>query len=174
MSYVTPITDRAQSDIDSRTSKGFWNVSDWTRVYGNSYLISSLVNITPGYACAFILLNAPTVTTIPTITDFNNFLTNIETLRNVVYTNEGAPASIATAIKDNYVGGLDGTWPNYADVNYWETVLDAIWNYYSFSSIQVCPTLTSNLTLTNFKIYIDCLDMGIYSVDTGVYNLYII
>ena len=48
MAWVTPIVDRALSDITGRTSKGFFNVADWERIDGNTAVIKAMLD-TAGY-----------------------------------------------------------------------------------------------------------------------------
>lgn len=166
MSYVTAITDRVLSDVTTPTSKGYMNVADWSRIYGNSRLAHDLAEINIALdPIAFTPLTTPTTATVPTITEFNAFLTNIETLR--LATQNYVGATIYTAIKDDYVGGPGSKAPNYVDVNYWESVIDAIWTYFAGPSLEVCPTITTNITVADGvnKIYIDCVDITTGSFD---------
>ena len=175
MAYVTAITDRVLSDITTPTSKGYWNIADWTRVYGNSQLVNSLAAIMLDTPIVFNTLTAPTITTIPSVTDFNTFLANIERLRLAV-----AGESIVgtgTEIKDDYTAGTGYESPDYVDANLWESTLDAIWNHYNGPTLDECPILSTDLTILTGaqEIYIDCLDMADYNADLqGTANLYII
>lgn len=162
MSYVTPITDRTAADIAALNSKAYWNVADWTRVYGNSQLVNSLAAIMLDDVIAFTLLSTPTTTTIPSVTDFNNFLTNIETVRLAVAGE--AISGTTTSIKDDYVAGVGQEAPDYIDANLWESTLDAIWDHWSGDSLEVCPTLTTDVTVSTLKIYVDCVDMADFNI----------
>jgi hypothetical protein len=180
MSYITPVTDRTALDIATLTSKAFWNVADWERVYGNSQLINSLASIMIDENIAFDILTTPTITTIPVVEDFNTFLANIERIR--VAANSVFPVGVyipgtSTEIKDDYEAGPQGASPKYTDTNLWESTLDAIWDYYNGDTLLACPTLAADLTVltgTN-AIYIDCIDAANFDIDIqGTGNLYII
>jgi|SRR3990172_1350338 len=175
MGYVTAVTDRTALDITNRTSKAFMNVADWARVYGNAELVNSLTSIMADVLITFGQLTAPTITSIPSVTDVNTLAGNIEATR-LAAVADGA-TGISTEIKDNYIGGAQGDSPKYTDINLWESTLDAIWIYYDGASLPVCPTLTGDLTVptgTNV-IYVDCLDFANFNVDLqGTANLIII
>lgn len=178
MSYVTPVTDRSATDIANQTSKAFWNVADFERVYGNSLLVHSLIVIYAGAtSLIFNQLAMPTITTIPTVADFNTFLANIERARQAFVDDEAVIPGVTTEIKDDYTGGAQGTSPKFTDANLWESTLDAIWEYYDGASLPVCPTLAADLTVltgTN-AIYVDCIDAANFNIDLqGTANLYII
>lgn len=175
MSYTTAVTDRTLADVQANNSKAYMNVADWTRIYENSKLVSSLAEIELGSAIAFALIDTPTTSTIPTITWLNNLTGNIEALR-VAVAGESITGT-TTPIKDDWEAGVNKDAPDYIDVNLWESTVDVIWSHYNGSSYDVCPTLTSNLTITtgNREIYIDCLDDGGYNIDLqGTAELFII
>jgi len=174
MAYTTPVTDRAQSDIDTPTSKGYFNVSDWPRIHDNAKVVTALAEIETGTPIPFTTQAAPTVTTIPNVANFNTLLTSIEAMRLAVLADI---PSLATSIKDDWGEGVGVPVFNFEDVNLWEQTLDAAWVYYDGASLEVCPTLTADLTILTgtYAVYVDCIDMGIYNVDiqgTGI--LYII
>lgn len=167
MSYTTPVTDRAQSDITNRTSKGFFNVADWARIYANARLVSSLAEMNLGSAIVFNQISTtPTTSSIPTIDDFNTLIANIERVRAAAFLAD-APTGTETEIKDDYEAGASKEIFDYQDVNLWESTLDAIWDFYNGAAIQVCPTLAATLTVTtgNTQVYIDCLDAAGFDVD---------
>jgi hypothetical protein len=175
MAYVTPITDRSQADIIAQNSKAYWNVADFERVYRNSQLANALAEIELDTPIDFDILTAPTITTIPAVVDFNTFLANIERLRLAVV-GESIPGT-ETEIKDDYIAGTGQDAPDYHDANLWESTIDAIWEHFNGPDLEVCPTLTADLTVTtgNNQIYVDCLDMANFDVDLqGTANLYII
>lgn len=175
MSYTTPVTDRTYADIAARNSKAFFNVADWTRIKGNEYITRSLAEILLSISVSTTPIADVTTVTIPTASNVNPLLTNIENLRLAV-----AGLSIAgtsTEIKDDWATGMSAASPTFADVNLWESTLHAIWTYINGAIYDNCPTLTVNLTVTtgNRQIYIDCLDTGNYTVDLqGTATLYII
>lgn len=164
MAYTTPVTDRTAADIVAKNSKAYFNVADWTRVYNNSQLVNSLVTVMLDERITFDTLTAPTIATIPTVTDFNTMIANIERTRFEVAANTPI---VAVEIKDDWAAGFNQDAPDYIDANLWESTLDAIWDYYSGDSIEVCPTLTGNLTVLTgaSAIYVDCLDTANYIVD---------
>ncbi len=175
MSYTTPVTDRTYADIAARNSKAFFNVADWTRIKGNEYITRSLAEILLSISVSTTPIADVTTVTIPTASNINPLLTNIENLRLAV-----AGLSIAgtsTEIKDDWATGMAVASPTFSDVNLWESTLHAIWTYINGAIYDNCPTLTVNLTVTtgNRQIYIDCLDTANYTVDLqGTATLYII
>jgi hypothetical protein len=173
MAYVTPVTDRTSADIAARNSKAFMNVADWSRIYSNSQLVNSLAAIMLDTGIVFNILSTPTITTIPNVTDLNTLTGNIERVRVAVI----AVLPTLTEIKDDYEAGPDKTAPKYTDVNLWESVLDAVWVYYDGPDLDVCPTLSADLTVatgTN-HIVVDCIDAANFNIDIqGTGNLYII
>ena len=176
MAYTTAVYDRTNTDIYTKTSKAYLNVADWTRIYNNCQLVSSLSEILTGAPISFILITIPTTASIPTIDDLRNITGNIETLRAAVVAAETI-TGIDTEIKTDWFAGASYQAPNYQDVNAWERTIDLIWDFYNGDSYDVCPTLTGNVTVTtgNYEIYIDCIDMADYNIDLqGTANLYII
>jgi hypothetical protein len=166
MSYVTAVTDRVLSDITTPTSKGHFNVADWTRIYGNAKLVNALTAIMLDTPITFTeVLTVPTTASIPSVTDFNNMLSGIEATRLAVLSL--AIAGTSTEIKHNYIAGTGQPTFNYVNVNIWESTLDAIWTHYNGASLDVCPTLAADLTVLTgvTKIIIDCLDTATYNVD---------
>lgn len=167
MAYTTPVTDRTAADIAAKNPKAYFNVADWTRVYDNSQLVNSLAAVMLDQQITFNTLTAPTIATIPSVIDFNILVGNIEFLR--AYFNNEVPnvAGTLVSIKDDWEAGFNKDAPDYVDANLWESTLDAIWDYYSGDSLQVCPTLTGNLTVLTgaSAIYVDCLDTANYIVD---------
>jgi hypothetical protein len=174
MAYTTPVTDRAQSDIDTPTSKEYFNVSDWTRVHDNAKVTTALAEIETGAPIPFTTQAAPTVTTIPNVVNFNTLLTSIETMRLAVLADI---PSLTTSIKDDWGEGVGVPVFNFEDVNLWEQTLDAAWVYYDGASLEVCPTLTADLTILTGAsvVYVDCLNTDTYKVYLeGTAKLYII
>lgn len=123
MPYVTAITDRVLTDVTNLTSKGYFNVADWSRIEGNVYFVrdelqTSATVIITLYGSA----STPTIISIFDITIFNTLLQNINLLREKAI--EAYP----------FISGSPGliTIPylvtafNYVSVNQWETVIDII------------------------------------------------
>jgi hypothetical protein len=175
MSYATPTTDRTATDITNRTSKAFMNVATWARIYSNSQLVNSLAAVSLDTPIAFTLITAPTIASIPNVTDLNTLTGNIETLRAAV-----AGESIAgttQAIKDDWEAGHDKQAPNYVNVNLWESTLDAIWSHFGGPALTVNRVLSADLTVTTGTtlIIVDSLDAANYNIDLqGTANLAII
>lgn len=163
MSYVTPITDRAASDVDATpTSKGYFNVADWVRIYGNARLMVSLSSVMLNQSLPWTVITDPTVLSFPSVTDFNSLLLSIETTRLAV----NIPAA-STPIKYDWLAGSQVNAPKYTHVNTWEQTIDAIWLYYDGDLIESCPTLTGNVTVLTgtIQFYLDCVDIDIYTLD---------
>jgi hypothetical protein len=125
MSYVTPIFDRTLADITNKTSKAYFNVADWVRVNGNAEYIKELIESFLGISIQLDTVSTPTTATIPTVTDLNTLLANIEHLRTV------SEVIQTTAIKHDWVAGIGEKAPDYLDVNKWEQTIDVICHVYS-------------------------------------------
>jgi len=175
MSYTTPVTDRTLADIAARNSKAYFNVSDWTRIKGNEQVTRNLAEILLSISVSATMIADVTTVTIPTASAVNPLLTNIENLRLAV-----AGESIAgteTEIKDDWAAGMSVASPTFADVNLWESTIDAIWQYLDGDSYVNCPTLTANLTIPTGTsvIYIGCVETAGYEIDIqGTGKLHII
>jgi hypothetical protein len=156
MSYVTAVTNK--------TAASYWNVADWVRVYGNSQLVNSLAEIMLDTPIVFNTLTAPTITTIPVVTDFNTFLANIERTR-VAVAGESI-AGTTTEIKDDYEAGPNKQAPNYVDANLWESTIDAIWEHFNGPDLDVDLVLSADLTVTTGMtlIIVDSLDANGFNI----------
>jgi hypothetical protein len=125
MNYQAPVTDRAAADITGRTAKAFINMVDWARIYSNAQFIHTLLETISGYGVTFNAITAWTVTTIPTVAEFNILLANIERLRLA----SNLPAITGfTEIKDDWIAGTAAESPDYVDANLWEFVIDTIYH----------------------------------------------
>jgi hypothetical protein len=116
--WLEPITDRTATDIADRTSKAFFNVIDWLRIYGNATIVNAIANVVLGTEIAFYTnVIEPTITTIPSVADLNILLANIERVR-IVF---GLPAVTGlTELKTYWLGGANADAPDYLNVNDWE------------------------------------------------------
>lgn len=172
MAYETPVTDRALSDITNRTSKGFFNIADWIRIFNNARLAIDVANINGGESFSWDHIAEPTITSIPSVTDFNTLLENIELAR------QGLASPLApTAIKYDWEAGVNKDTFKYTHVNTWERIIDVLWVAYNGAAVTVCPTLSADLTITtgNQGVYIDCIDCANFNIDLqDTANLYII
>ncbi len=128
MSYDTAVTDRDAADIAAQNSKAFFNVADWTRIDGNTSEANSALDTALGWSVSLATLPTPTTATIPTVTELNALLVNIELLRSAL------SAYITDAdfieIKDDWLAGQSEIAPNYINVNQWERVTDIIYQIY--------------------------------------------
>ena len=174
MSYTTAVTDRTAADVAAKNTKAYFNVADWSRIYRNAQLVNSLVEISVGAPNSFPVITAPTITSVPSLTDFNTLLLSIENFRTA-----SAPieAVAPTAITYDWIAGVAYPSPKYTDVNLWESTIDAIWIYVNGSAYSNCPTLASTLTLLTATngIYINCIDTSTYNIDLqGTSKLFIL
>lgn len=138
MSWITPVTDRTNADILAKNSKAYMNVSDWARIYDNAEYLKGLAETLLAEAVTFTVIDAPTITTIPTDADVNNLVTNINNINEIV-----GLTSIPT-LKNDWVGNAFPA-PNYMQVNQWERNLLAMYNYlsalvpyYAITGVAVC------------------------------------
>ncbi len=123
MSWTSPITDRTLEDILQRTEKAFFNVSDWLRIYGNSQIVSILVNALLGLGVPFTELEPPAITHFPTADEINDLIANIDRLRQAAALPE---SSGVVPLKTDWQPGSGAAAPDYEDVNDWERDLDLI------------------------------------------------
>ena len=115
--WQTPVTDRTLSDVLSRTAKGFLNILDWVRIYGNSEQILAITRIMHELDIPFTELAEPSITSIPTVGEINSLVENIDQLRAESY----LPAITGlVALKYDYVAGSGAVAPDYLAVNQWE------------------------------------------------------
>ena len=123
MSWITPITDRTTTDIGARTSKAFFNIVDWVRVYGNSEQIHALSEALLLIDIDFTSLTAPTITQFPSADDINTLVENIDLVRE----SAALPAALApSALDHTYLEGTSAAAPSFEDVNAWEKALETI------------------------------------------------
>lgn len=129
MPYVAAIFDRTQTDIDTRTSKAFFNVATWDRIEDNSVWVHDELVSAFGVVVVFTgTTSAPAITSIPDVDDFNRLLENIEQLRQAALS--VMPALTASAVTHDWVAGVSQNAPDYTDVNHWEEVIDIIHQTY--------------------------------------------
>lgn len=163
--YTTPVTDRTAADVTAKNTKAYFNIADWIRIYRNAQIVNSLCEIVvEDGPLLFPIVATPTITSIPSITDFNSLLLSIENFRTL---NSLIQAEAPTAIKHDWIAGVENAAPKYTDVNLWENTINLVWEYLNASSYSECPTLTGDLILnsTNHDIYIGCIDSGSYDID---------
>lgn len=158
MSYVTP--------VKNHSAASYFNVADWTRIYGNAQLTNNLVAAKLSKAILFNTIATPTTSTNP-----SSILSMVDTLcANLERTRLEMVALIPTLteIKDDWVAGPAEVAPDYSHVNQWETEIDAMWDYYNGDDLEVDYILTGDLIVPTATqaIYIN-------SIDTDTYNIYI-
>ena len=117
MKYTTPIYDRTFLDVKNRTSKGYFNFVDWLRVYSNAELLRALEIVIYNEGLAYVNVNAPDKNVIPTATEINGILINIELIRDFI------DATGTVTLKTDW-GGVDS--PKYNHVNDWERNMDLL------------------------------------------------
>lgn len=118
MKYTEPVYDRVLSDVTNKTAKGYFNLADWIRIYGNAELIHALEEVILSNGLTFTEIATPTITTIPTVDDINTLLVNIETVRALFPTGAGL-----VELKTDWGGNAS---PTYKDVNDWERNIDLL------------------------------------------------
>lgn len=123
MAWTEPVTDRTIQDVIDKTAKGYFNVSDWERIYNNVIYLNIITAFLVGRAIDFEALDTPTITTVPDVSDINAFLQNIDDLRR----GSGLPAALGlVAVKHDWPGG-NAPAPDYNHANIWESVLFIIY-----------------------------------------------
>jgi hypothetical protein len=124
MPWVSPIFDRELSDIQNRTNKGFFNVSDWNRINGNISEVKDLILSILGLTVTITTLIVPDTNVHPAAEDINSLVGNIEFVR------IGAclPLTVGLEIlKHDYEPGNGAATPNYIAVNSWEKNLNLLY-----------------------------------------------
>jgi len=149
MPYTTPITDRILSDVTTPTSKGYFNVADWTRIYDNAEIVNGLLETEIGVALSFATISYPTVETVANSTflyNHNMLLENIERIRSwcATYLSTYLPDLLSYSIKCNW----DVNEPsfNFNHVNQWENTIALIYNVLSS---WTPPSVSGNLDLAD-------------------------
>lgn len=121
--WTPAVYDRTATDVTNRTAKAFFNVADWLRIHNNARLANMLTNIYLGLSIPFTELTTPTVTSFPSVEEINTLVENIDLLRESAH----LPAATGIVTLDHdYTAGLNGSSPDYLDVNDWERDLDLI------------------------------------------------
>lgn len=129
MPYVAAVVDRTQTDIDTRTSKAFFNVATWDRIEDNSIVAKDYLIEVFGPVIVFTgPTSAPTTTSIPDVDDFNRLLENIEYLRQAALSVMPGLSLVSgfSTVAHDWEAGANKDAPDYTDVNHWEQVIDII------------------------------------------------
>ncbi len=132
MRYTTAIYDRKYSDVYYKTSKGYFNVSDWLRIYENTRNLDTLYGALQGSSIGFVGLPniaEPLITSFPSVSSFNALLNCIEQIRldAVGLTPNVSINALTTVIKHDWQAGWDKDAPKYTDVNLWEKTIEIIY-----------------------------------------------
>jgi hypothetical protein len=128
-SWIDPITDRAQADIDARTPKAFINVIDWKRIDDNSTAVQEMIQTGLGATVTLTDLTPPTITSFPTAPLINSLVENIDLLRKAA----SLPAALGIVeLEYDYQAGPAASVPNFVTVNAWENNLDLLHTYVPF------------------------------------------
>lgn len=143
MPWVNPIFDRAITDINNRTAKGFFNVVDWTRINGNTGEVKFRVLSMLGLNVSTVTLTVPITSQHPAADDINALIANIELVR------DGACLPMAVGLvdlKQDYQAGNGTVAPSFVEVNDWERNLNLLY------------TLLPNTA--NYKVYCGVAAVG--------------
>lgn len=138
MAYVTAVTDRSQSDISSQTAKAFFEVADWVRVYDNAFIVNALIAAVYSQALTFDTVAVPTTVTVPTKTNLNLLLANIERMRLWVFSNHPDDVNdpLFVEVKDDWDEGAFVLAPDFTNANRWEKVLDIMHVFLAASNVR--------------------------------------
>lgn len=127
--YITPVTDRSETDILNETAKGFFNVSDFARLNNNQLATYNVMNVLhPELSDGvepeenpFLNVINPVITNMPDLNNYSPFQFPylIEGLRITFGVSETLIPPVSTS---------DYSF-NYIDLNTWEYTLDLIMKY---------------------------------------------
>lgn len=122
--YIAPvITDRSPADIAAQTTKAFFNVLDWQRIYNNAEVTKQIVDFLLGLNITFNTVGSVSITTIPTVAELNTLLANI----NRIYQASGLQTTLGLElIKEDWQDGTTVQSPNYINANEWENLVNKI------------------------------------------------
>lgn len=120
-SWTTPVTDRTLSDVLNKASKGYMNLTDWQRIYGNCDYLKDLIDAYTGGSVSFTSVPAKTMTSIPDVDMINALAGNLNNLRNEIN------FTALSLLSDGWEGGFLVEAPDYTDVNQWETFTLALY-----------------------------------------------
>lgn len=85
MAWQTPITDRTESDVIARNEKGTYNATDLNRVGECVQIIADVLNMY-GYFATVDVKTDWQMGDIPTTSDMQTYLNNVDVLINASYT----------------------------------------------------------------------------------------
>lgn len=138
--WTEPVFDRTAEDVRLRTKKGFMNIEDIDRIIEDYLHVHGLLCKywirTDEWEATYALfrLNSEIQTNraaLPLIDIVNNIGTNIERTAKHMQAIDSALYSKAAylgyqAPRHNYIGGKQGTTPDYSDINVWEHDLEIL------------------------------------------------
>lgn len=127
MAYTTPVTDRTMADVQNKTAKGYFNLADFTRIYGNNVEVNTLLAIFGASVPSFTTISGVTTASTDLLAIINTMVGNIENLRLWCIAIQPSYFSGLTGfdeLKDDWAGGPSASAPTYVYVNSWEKVLD--------------------------------------------------
>lgn len=129
MVYTTPVYDRTIADVLAENSKAYINITDWARIYANADAVNDLFTAV-GISITFNTLSQPATSDIPTNSDINTLLGNIEAMRLWIatYASDRITDPLFVEIKDDWSNGVSADAPDYTHANSWEKVLDLMYN----------------------------------------------
>jgi hypothetical protein len=86
MAWIDPVYDRSQTDIDNKTSKGYYNATDLNRIEQDCAYLAGIFGVT-------ISTRAWARTDFPTPGEFDRILANLNTLRDAFFTYQNTPST---------------------------------------------------------------------------------
>lgn len=92
--WITPITDRTQSDVTNRTNKGFLNTSDLNRIEGNIAFLLNTLRSFQHFEQRQVRTNW-IMTDIPAVEDFVRIEDNLRFLERISRANIDVPDILA-------------------------------------------------------------------------------
>lgn len=163
--YTTPVIfDRAQTDIDGKTSKGFFNYSDFNRLIDNSDWVRYEVETVFSITIAGTALSPVSEGGAISITALDALRVNVENIIAAFTTYSNEPVVWSPILP--WVSGTGGHIPNFIELNRIELILEEI-HQWIIDNMPFNDVLTSDLVVTTAVIakYYQSLDMSTYNAD---------
>jgi hypothetical protein len=118
MAWTTPVYDRAQTDIDNKTTKGYYNVADFNRIESDCAYLADYFNLT-------ITTKTWVRTDFPTAAELSRIIANVTAVRAAYYTYITTPATPSAPLT------------TYQKANDLEQVLNDIYNLYNINLLNL-------------------------------------
>jgi hypothetical protein len=75
--YSAPVFDRTQTDVDNKTAKGYFNATDWYRIFENSFVARDLIFANEGETFVFDYLGYVRRQDTPQKSQLNRLIENV-------------------------------------------------------------------------------------------------